>query len=59
MNKTIRKVTDAQQQRADNFRYWQNIPMGQPPWRVDIIQRIDAVAFDEAWQTRVSTLVNE
>jgi hypothetical protein len=29
MDKTIRKVTDLQEQRAENFRYWQNIPMGQ------------------------------
>jgi|SRR5579863_2059663 len=27
--------------------------MGQPPARVDIIQRIDGVTFDQAWENRV------
>jgi len=29
MDKTIQKVTDPQKQREENFRFWQNIPMGE------------------------------
>jgi hypothetical protein len=31
--------------------------IGQPPARIDILQRIDGVNFDEAWQERVQGLV--
>ena len=27
--------------------------MGVPPYRIDILQTIDGVGFDEAWQTRI------
>jgi hypothetical protein len=27
--------------------------MGQPPERVDILQQIDGISFDEAWQNRI------
>jgi hypothetical protein len=27
--------------------------MGQPPERIDILQRIDGVTFDEAWERRI------
>jgi hypothetical protein len=27
--------------------------MGQPPERVDILQRIDGITFDEAWEHRI------
>lgn len=27
--------------------------IGQPPERIDILQRIDGVSFDEAWQNRI------
>jgi hypothetical protein len=27
--------------------------MGRPPERIDVIQRIDGVAFDDAWQNRI------
>jgi hypothetical protein len=31
--------------------------IGQPPARIDILQRIDGIDFDEAWQDRVEGLV--
>jgi glutamine cyclotransferase len=32
--------------------------VGQPPARVDILQRIDGVTFDEAWQNRIEGLID-
>jgi hypothetical protein len=32
--------------------------MGQPPFRIDILQRIDNVDFDEAWDSRVETIID-
>lgn len=32
--------------------------IGQPPARVDILQRIDGVTFDEAWQNRIEGLID-
>jgi len=32
--------------------------MGQPPERIDILQRIDGVAFDEAWSNRIEGAVD-
>lgn len=29
MDKTIRRVTDVAEQRAENFRYWQSLPAGE------------------------------
>lgn len=29
MNKTIRRVTDFEQQRAETYRYWQSRPIGE------------------------------
>ncbi|MGH9616841.1 MAG: DUF6036 family nucleotidyltransferase [Acidobacteriaceae bacterium] len=31
--------------------------IGQPPTRIDILQRIDGINFDEAWEDRVDGLV--
>ena len=31
--------------------------IGRPPARIDILQRIDGIGFDEAWQNRVEGLV--
>jgi predicted nucleotidyltransferase len=33
--------------------------IGQPPARVDILQHIDGVTFDEAWQHRAKTSLDE
>lgn len=32
--------------------------IGQPPARVDILQRIDGVTFDEVWQNRIEGLID-
>jgi hypothetical protein len=32
--------------------------IGQPPARIDILQRIDGVTFDEAWKNRVEGLID-
>lgn len=32
--------------------------VGQPPARVDIMQRIDGLTFDEAWENRIAGLVD-
>lgn len=31
---------------------------GQPPHRIDILQHIDSVDFDEAWARRVETIID-
>jgi len=37
----------------DDFRDGTVFQMGQPPERVDILQQIDGISFDEAWEHRV------
>lgn len=32
--------------------------IGQPPRRIDILQRIDGVTFDEAWKNRIEGLID-
>ncbi|MGA9670503.1 MAG: DUF6036 family nucleotidyltransferase, partial [Terracidiphilus sp.] len=32
--------------------------IGQPPARVDILQQIDGISFDEAWKNRVEGLID-
>ena len=32
--------------------------VGQPPARVDILQRIDGLTLDEAWQNRIEGLID-
>jgi glutamine cyclotransferase len=32
--------------------------IGRPPARIDILQRIDGVTFDEAWQNRIEGLID-
>jgi hypothetical protein len=32
--------------------------MGQPPFRIDILQHIDSIDFDEAWADRVETIID-
>jgi hypothetical protein len=32
--------------------------IGQPPARIDILQQIDGISFDEAWKNRVEGLVD-
>jgi hypothetical protein len=33
--------------------------MGQPPERIDILQNIDGISFDEAWKNRVEGAIDE
>jgi len=33
--------------------------IGQPPARIDILQRIDGLTFDEAWQNRIEGVLEE
>ncbi len=33
--------------------------IGQPPARIDILQHIDGISFDEAWENRLEGLVDE
>ncbi|MBB5063142.1 hypothetical protein HDF15_001482 [Granulicella mallensis] len=42
MDKTIRRVTDLKQQRAENFRYWQSIPLGE---RLSAISELSVNAY--------------
>jgi len=37
----------------EDFRDGTCFQMGQPPERVDILQRIDGISFDEAWEHRI------
>ena len=33
--------------------------IGQPPARIDILQRIDGISFDEAWGNRIEGIIDE
>jgi hypothetical protein len=33
-------------------------PIGQPPARIDILQHIDGITFDEAWANRIQGLID-
>lgn len=33
--------------------------IGQPPARIDILQQIDGISFDEAWGNRIEGLIDE
>ncbi|HKR84629.1 MAG TPA: hypothetical protein VJS37_10655 [Terriglobales bacterium] len=33
--------------------------IGQPPARIDLLQRIDGIAFDEAWKNRLEGFIEE
>ena len=41
-----------------DFRDGSTFQIGQPPARVDILQRIDGLTFDEAWQNRIEGLID-
>ncbi len=41
-----------------DFRDGSCFQIGQPPGRVDILQQIDGVTFDEAWQNRVEGFID-
>jgi len=33
--------------------------IGQPPARIDILQRIDGISFDEAWENRIEGVIDD
>jgi hypothetical protein len=41
-----------------DFRDGSAFQIGQPPARIDILQQIDGVTFDEAWDNRVEGLID-
>jgi hypothetical protein len=41
-----------------DFRDRSTFQIGQPPSRIDILQAIDGISFDEAWPNRVTGLVD-
>ena len=43
---------------AQDFADGSSFQIGQPPDRIDILQRIDGITFDEAWQNRVEGLID-
>ncbi len=42
----------------DDFRDGTIFQMGQPPERIDILQRIDGITFDEAWVNRIEGIID-
>jgi hypothetical protein len=42
-----------------DFRDGSAFQIGQPPSRIDIMQRIDGVTFDDAWEHRLEGLVDD
>ena len=42
----------------DDFMDGTVFQIGQPPARVDILQHIDGISFDEAWENRIEGLVD-
>jgi hypothetical protein len=41
-----------------DFKDGTTFQIGQPPARIDILQQIDGITFDEAWKNRVEGLVD-
>ncbi len=41
-----------------DFRDGTTFQIGQPPTRIDILQNIDGVTFDEAWEDRIEALID-
>lgn len=41
-----------------DFRDGTTFQMGQPPARIDILQHIDGVTFDEAWSNRIEGVID-
>lgn len=41
-----------------DFRDGTIFQIGQPPARIDILQHIDGVSFDEAWENRIQGLID-
>lgn len=43
---------------ARDFMDGSTFQIGQPPARIDILQRIDGLTFDEAWQNRIEGVID-
>ena len=43
---------------ATDFMDGATFQIGQPPARIDILQQIDGITFDEAWENRIEGLVD-
>ncbi len=43
----------------EDFMDGSGFQIGQPPERIDILQHIDGIAFDEAWENRVQGAIDE
>ncbi len=41
-----------------DFRDGTTFQIGQPPTRIDILQHIDGVTFDQAWENRINGLID-
>ena len=41
-----------------DFRDGTTFQIGQPPARIDILQNIDGITFDEAWENRIEGLID-
>lgn len=41
-----------------DFKDGSTFQVGQPPARVDILQRIDGLTFDQAWENRIEGLID-
>jgi hypothetical protein len=41
-----------------NFMDGSTFQIGQPPARIDILQQIDGITFDEAWKNRIEGLID-
>lgn len=42
-----------------DFRDGTTYQIGQPPARIDLLQHIDGVAFDQAWENRIEGLIDD
>jgi hypothetical protein len=42
-----------------DFKDGTTFQIGQPPARIDILQQIDGISFDEAWKNRVEGLIDD
>src|SRR5215469_10855622 len=41
-----------------DFKDGSTFQIGQPPTRIDILQQIDGLTFDEAWQNRIEGMID-
>lgn len=44
--------------RPEDFMDGSTFQIGQPPARIDLLQRIDGISFDEAWENRIEGVID-